>query len=282
MRAPASLVLVPPQPPTASQIVPHLELREVDKTLRHLVASATDSPEYWSFAAARNGYSHCYFRYPAMMVAEMQREIISLILRLQPNIKTLADPFAGSGTILLEAMFRGQDVYAADVNPLAILLCKAKVVLCSPDDLRNAASRVLRRALNDRRDVMEARFKGLDKWFSKSSIQQLSKLRRAIRRDPNLRIRRFLWVVLAETVRQTSRSRTSTYKLHIRPPRNVGVCRSHSLSLLKSLLATLISKIAQERGCRRQSLSTAVVIAGRFAFLPMTHESHSAGSSTWS
>ena len=75
-----------------------------------------------------------------MMVAEMQQHLISIVLQLQPNVRTLLPgPFAGSGTVLLEGMFRGLDVHAYDINPLAILLCKSKTVLCKPSELRVAA-----------------------------------------------------------------------------------------------------------------------------------------------
>lgn len=193
------------------------ELANVDKELRRILSCTTGSPEYWSFAAARNGYSHCYFRYPAMMIAEMQRKLLRLVLDLQPKAQILADPFSGSGTILLEAMFRGLDVHAGDVNPLAILLCKAKGILCEPRVLSEAVQVVLEAASADRSKVIEADFPGIRKWFSDIAAHELSALHRAIRSLPSLSVRRFLWVALAETVRQTSRSRTSTYKLHIRP-----------------------------------------------------------------
>jgi hypothetical protein len=55
-----------------------------------------------------------------------------------------------------------------------------------------------------------------EKWFHESVSIELSQLRRAIRRQSNLWVRRFLWVTLAETVRLVSNDRTSTYKLHAR------------------------------------------------------------------
>ncbi len=213
----SGITLTAPQPSVPTSVVASSSLHNADRELRLLIAKATGSPEYWSFAAVRNDYSHCYFRYPAMMVAEMQRHLISIVLQLQPTVKTLADPFAGSGTILLEAMFRGLDVHAYDVNPLAILLCKSKMVLCLPSELSKAAKRVIDAAAKDRRIRLAVEFRGLKKWFSKRAGRELSALRRAIRGVENLQARRFLWVALAETVRQTSRSRTSTYKLHIRP-----------------------------------------------------------------
>ncbi|MGB2678520.1 MAG: hypothetical protein WAN12_15665 [Candidatus Acidiferrum sp.] len=254
----SSVVFSLPQLSAASAIVAQPPLENVDGKLRRLIAKATGSPEYWSFAAVRNGYSHCYFRYPAMMVAEMQRHLISLVLQLQPTVRTLADPFAGSGTVLLEAMFRGLDVHAYDVNPLAILLCKSKTVLCKPSELREAAQAVILRATKDRRTRVEARFNGLEKWFSKVAAIELSALRRAIRKVENNHVRRFLWVALAETVRQTSRSRTSTYKLHIRPTEE-----RHSLPHPLAKFAEIVDRNINFHRRTRQKLERSTLVNGR-------------------
>ena len=50
----------------------------------------------------------------------------------------------------------------------------------------------------------------------------LSTLRARIRRQPRVATRRFLWLCLAETIRLTSNSRTSTVKLHRRPPEQIA------------------------------------------------------------
>lgn len=51
---------------------------------------------------------------------------------------------------------------------------------------------------------------------SQTALTEISRIRRGIRAVDDISIRRFLWVALAETVRTSSNSRTSTYKLHIR------------------------------------------------------------------
>ena len=55
------------------------------------------------------------------------------------------------------------------------------------------------------------------KWFKSDVSIALSKIRRAIQHEEEIRIRRLLWVILAETIRLTSNDRTTTYKLHARP-----------------------------------------------------------------
>ena len=85
------------------------------------------------------------------------------------------------------------------------------------DALLESMNRIVELARADSSSRIEADFVSIDKWFQGDVQVALSKIRRAIRSESRLWARRFLWVALAETVRLTSNSRTSTYKLHIRP-----------------------------------------------------------------
>lgn len=194
-------------------------LRAVDERLCRAIADlSSDDPDFWTFATeARRDDLHGLYQYPAMMVPRMQRALLAAVLGEQPDVRSLLDPFVGAGTVLSEAMYAGLDVRAQDVNPLAVLVCRAKAGPFHPRRLRAAATRTLKAARADGSHEPAAEFPNLGKWFTPTAIVELSRLRRAIRAEPDLWVRRFLWVVLAETVRRTSCSRTSTYKLHIRP-----------------------------------------------------------------
>ena len=103
-------------------------LANVDDQLRKAVA-ALDSEDrnYWEFRDATGRVeAHSYYQYPAMMVPSMQRILLQSVLRLQPRIRELVDPFAGSGTLMVEGICEGLNVTAYDINPLAVLLCRAK------------------------------------------------------------------------------------------------------------------------------------------------------------
>lgn len=83
--------------------------------------------DYWDF---RNDdtkeYTHGLHNYPAMMVCPISRNIIKIMKELKP-IYALLDPFAGSGTVLVEGMLAGiETVSGNDINPLALLLSKVK------------------------------------------------------------------------------------------------------------------------------------------------------------
>jgi hypothetical protein len=112
----------------------------------------------------------------------------------------------------------GLDCFGQDINPLGILVSKAKTELgWTDDDLLLAFNRVVAEANADNGNEIVISFSNMEKWFRSDVSLELSKLRRAIVRQDDLRIRRILWVILAETIRRTSNDRTTTYKLHARP-----------------------------------------------------------------
>lgn len=155
-------------------------------------------------------------QYPAMMVPQMVGALLVEIRRVFPSTQLVADPFVGSGTVLTEAMLRGLDFYGRDVNPLAALLCRTKAGPFFPEALKERAEEAVAAARKDGGSKVDVNFPGLNKWFTQEAQIDLSRIRRAIKKDSSKWVRRFLWIALAETVRQTSNSRTSTFKLHIR------------------------------------------------------------------
>ena len=100
------------------------QLNQDAKLIRRINAYALEDDEYWSFKG-RSKRHHCHdlIQYPAMMVPEMQGELIDVVLEEDPDVRTLLDPFVGSGTTLGEAMCRGLDFLGIDINPLAVLAC---------------------------------------------------------------------------------------------------------------------------------------------------------------
>jgi len=199
-------------------------LQQVDEALMKRIALLSNSnPDYWAFpsgAAPRD--AHAFFRYPAMMVPSMQRELLKIITELQPNIGSVLEPFAGSGTVMVESILAGLSVRAQDVNPLAILLCKAKSGPFYPCKLEKHAAQISALIQLDKGRTIDVEFENRAKWFTTKVSVGLSKIRRAILQIPDCASRRFFWVALAETVRRTSNSRTSTYKLHIRTDESIS------------------------------------------------------------
>lgn len=95
---------------------------------KKLIAKLKKLPtDYWDF---RNddtkAYTHGIHNYPAMMVCPISRNIIKLVKEIRP-VHAIFDPFAGSGTVLVEGMLSGIGTVAGnDINPLALLLTEVK------------------------------------------------------------------------------------------------------------------------------------------------------------
>jgi len=164
----------------------------------------------------RKEYLHCFFQYPAMMVPVVQRKLIEIIIRNNPSIHNVIDPYMGSGTSLVTCMENGLNVFGQDINPLAILVARTRTGPYYIKAIQSRKNEIFKLIDEDRSRRIEANFSGLNKWFNDSIIVELSKIVRAIRNEPRAAIRRFYWVILAEVVRLTSNDRTSTFKLHIR------------------------------------------------------------------
>lgn len=182
---------------------------------------------------------HGLFQYPAMMVPQMQHDILQ-VLRHEFDTPRVWDPFVGSGTTLEESMNLGLDFVGRDINPLAILICRVKGGPYHVNAFASSAQRVLDRSAADRGRTIGATFPKWRKWFRFDVALTLSRIRRAVLAEPNPACRRFHWLALAETVRRSSNSRISTVKLHVRPAeeirdRKVDVYGIYSAILLRNL-----------------------------------------------
>ena len=198
-----------------------------------------ESEDHWDYRGTNNSerdYVHGFCTYPAMMVPKMQREMLDVCLnQIQGTTPFLLDPFAGSGTILVEGMLKGLNIVGIDVNPLAILLCKVKTTILDPVILEEKRIQLINRitAINE---IKLHQFNGIDKWFTEKAILDLSKLRQSIIAEESIEHRRFFWATFCEVVRIVSNSRDCTYKLHIKEQADIDNYDKDAIELFKSTL----------------------------------------------
>ena len=226
-----------------------------DQHIIHQLERLSESDEdYWTFrrrGARRQAQG--LIQYPAMMVPAMQAELIRVVAGSDRRVRSVLDPFAGCGTTLVESMRLGLDFAGQDINPLAVLFCRSKAGPFHTNKLGNVVTDIVQRAAADRGKRIESDFPGLEKWFSLAAITELSRLRRAIRKTENTWCRRVLWTALAETVRLTSNSRTSTFKLHIRSPDDLRSRKVHVLNRFAAIATDIAARLRQEAATLRQS-----------------------------
>ncbi len=180
--------------------------------------------DFWTFRSEtkRRG-AHALIHYPAMMVPTLQGKLLDAIKQANPKAKSVLDPFAGSGTMLVEAMSRGMDFSGIDINPLAVLTCSAKAGPYWVDSFKDKAKRLLSRVACDKGRAYYVCFPGQSKWFSNSASIALSRIARAIELEPEKWARRLFWVAFAKVVRSSCNSRMSTYKLHIKKDEDLAI-----------------------------------------------------------
>lgn len=214
--------------------------------------SAADR-EYWAFRGrSRRGHAHAFFQYPAMMVPQMQAELIRAVADTRPGITSAFDPFVGSGTTLTESMFQGLEFTGWDINPLAVLLCLTKTGPFYPNALMEKTDEALARVAADTATTTETDLPNVGKWFRRDVSIALSKIRRAIRVEPARWARRFFWVALADTVRIVSNSRTSTFKLHIRPEEEIKARQVSPIMLFEEAARRNIEHLATQGSLLRE------------------------------
>lgn len=111
--------------------------------------------DYWDFREDdTKEYTHGLHNYPAMMVCPISRNIIRMVKELQP-VHALFDPFAGSGTVLVEGMISGIETVAGnDINPLALLLTKVKTTPIKHDLLVKETDSLLSRISSRRSELL--------------------------------------------------------------------------------------------------------------------------------
>ena len=122
--------------PTASKNAP----KEVPMTTEdtQLIETLKKLPlDYWDFKDDdTKEYTHGIHNYPAMMVYPISRNIIRIMKEIRP-VNSLLDPFAGSGTVLVEGMIAGlEKIAGSDINPLALMLSRAKTTRLDTARLR--------------------------------------------------------------------------------------------------------------------------------------------------
>lgn len=150
----------------------------------------------------RSYATHGIDKYPAKMVPHLARYAIKEVSKVG---ELVFDPFCGCGTVLVESCLLGRRSVGIDVNPVAVLLARAKSVTFNVDKFIESALAVVVAA--KRMSVVprmpEPRW--LPFWFTTGTLNKLRKLRCAIGKAAvSARFRSLLRTCLILAVRRCS------------------------------------------------------------------------------
>ncbi len=159
----------------------------------------------WSFkdlSRLQTSYiTHDYHRYPAKFIPQLA----SRIIKENSDVGDLVcDPFMGSGTTLIEAIINRRRAYGTDINPVSVLISKAKTTPIEPLFLRQQASSLLAKIksgianrygqmllVTDNYDVKIPNNKRLDYWFPEKQKNDLATILSIINTIDDHRMRIF-------------------------------------------------------------------------------------------
>jgi len=199
---------------------------------------------YWDFTQYRE--KNVLIKYPAMMVAPMQEQLLHDIFQYDPYITNILDPFVGSGTALAAGAKLGLDVCGIDINPLAILISRVRLEGVPIEDIRESIAQLKTYITLFLGNTKSVEFTNIQKWFRKDVIADLSTIKRAIQHENNIKIRRYFWVCFADTVRKYSNTRSTTFKLHIKEQEKIKImdndCIQYFINRISALYVDYVKR----------------------------------------
>ncbi len=212
---------------------------------------------YWDFRRNdQREHVHSMIKYPAVMVPNMQGEIFDLVLKHDPDIHNVLDPFMGSGTILVEGLVRNLNVIGVDINPLSYLTVLSKTQKYVEKTLRMKSDQLLKRIkMANNYEIEPYNFEGINKWYVDDVIRDLSKIRLCILQEPDVKYRRFFWVTFAEIAKQADNARTSTFKLHIKLEQMIRDTEYDCVQNFSEKLRSNINAVLEFRSLRQGEIT---------------------------
>jgi len=101
----------------------------------------------WRFENASlketNYITHGYHRYPAKFIPQLAKRLILNYSKLEDLV---CDPFMGCGTTIVEALVNKRRAIGIDINPVAVLISKAKSFPLDPKELEILSDQFLQSA----------------------------------------------------------------------------------------------------------------------------------------
>lgn len=205
--------------------------------------------------------------YPAKAVPEMVSDLIKKIMSIK-SINTVLDPFVGSGTTALEAKYLGLDFWGSDLNPLAVLLSKMKVLTI--ENTTYTKRRLSEFIAQVKEEYPKARlipvctFDSIDYWFKEENIRELNFLKFKISQFINRanRANREMYALIlltafSSTIRRVSLTRNGEFKLYRMSPSDIERFSISSIDEFEEAVSHLLDMlVAANDSYKKETRST--------------------------
>jgi hypothetical protein len=139
--------------------------------------SAVNIDPFWAFkdkTRSETTYlTHGFHRYPAKFIPQIPQELIERHTKLGDLV---VDPFCGCGTTLVEAKIAGRRSVGVDINPVAVLISRAKTQVVSVRLLESVFAHLTETMQTYQPDVISRAHKNprIDYWFKQPEKHKLA------------------------------------------------------------------------------------------------------------
>lgn len=140
------------------------QISDIDRKILEELDTLPDN--YWDFKNIdTTEMVHGIHSYPAMMIYPISRNILRIVKKYK-KVESILDPFAGSGTVLVEGILSGiQNVYGNDLNPLARLITKVKTTKIDIE-LLDTCVNSLKKSLEEKYSIYSHFICNINSYFS--------------------------------------------------------------------------------------------------------------------
>ncbi|MFZ1290662.1 MAG: DNA methyltransferase, partial [Melioribacteraceae bacterium] len=150
-------------------------------------------------------FTHSFFKYPCKFIPQIPQWGIKKYTSEKAKI---LDPFAGSGTTLVEAVLLNRTAYGIDFDKLSQLLCKTKTTLLNRSQIDNINLFVKDIVKSKTCEIITPNLHNLSHWFSDENIHLLSQIKINIEifyeSNKDQAINNFLKVAFAAIIKKAS------------------------------------------------------------------------------
>lgn len=210
--------------------LPEVEIvNNTDENIVSFLQKQIDSKvDLLDFRLEKTDYStHNYHDYPATMIPQLPKLFIESVIPYK-KIETIFDPFAGSGTTLVESSLHNINSIGTDLNPLAVLMSRVKTTLIDNEVLETAKAQLYKNIEKERElftkgkiDLDIPDFKNINYWFKEYIIIDLQIIKQQIKKISDPKIRDFFLTSFSMTTRFVSNTRNNEFKMYRMEPKKL-------------------------------------------------------------
>lgn len=162
-----------------------------------------------------NSYTHNFFKYPCKFIPEIPRWGLKKYVTNDNAI--IFDPFAGSGTTVLESIVNGYDSYYTEIDEVAKLIIKVKTTQLSINEMLELEKKfkMIIKNVKSSNEYIIPSIDNLYHWFPKETVITLGKILKQILNIENEKICDFFKICFASIIKKCSYADDSSPKPYV-------------------------------------------------------------------